>query len=90
MITLHARDQIWGRLEGIVTDQDVREMVQASEHFTIGKHYVNVRNLGSVHWTNDSIGDTLVCIVQDGNVKTAMLSFASQRWDDGEYWRVSR
>ena len=89
MITIHARDQIGDRLEGIVTDQDIREMLKASEHFTNGKHYVNVRNLGSVHWTNDSIGDTLVCIVNNGNVVTAMLSFASQRWSDGKYWRLT-
>ena len=90
MITIHARENIFGRLNGIVTEHDVFEMVQASDHFTQGKHYVNVRNLGSVEWTEDSIGDTLVCIIQDGNVKTAMLSFASQRWDDGQYWRVNR
>ena len=89
MITLHARDQIYGRLEGIVTELDVGEMLRASQHFTSGKHYVNVRNLGSVHWTDDSIGDTLVCIIQNGNVKTAMLSFASQRWTDGRYWRLT-
>ena len=90
MITTHARENILGRLKGIVSEHDVFEMVQASEHFTSGKHYVNVRDLGSVKWTDDSIGDVLVCIIQDGNVKTAMLSFASQRWDDGKYWRVQR
>jgi hypothetical protein len=90
MITIHTRERIFGRLKDIVTEHDVFEMVQASEHFTSGKHYVNVRNLNAVHWTDDSIGDTIVCVIQDGNVKTAMLSFASQRWEDGEYWRVNR
>ena len=89
MITLHAQGQIHIRLKGIVTVRDVLEMQKASQHFTSGKHYVNVRNLGSVHWTDDSVGDTLVCIIQDGNVKTAMLSFASQRWADGKYWRLT-
>ena len=89
MITTHTRERIHGRLKGIVTEQDVREMDRASVHFTKGKHYVNVRTLGSVQWTDDSVGDTVVCIIQDGNVKTAMLSFASQRWDDGKYWRLT-
>lgn len=89
MITIHARDQIQGRLKGIVTEFDVLEMVRASQHFTKGKHYVNVRTLDAIAWTDDSVGDTLVCIILDGSVKTAMLSFASQRWDDGKYWRLT-
>ena len=90
MITTHTRERIEYRLDGIVTDADVLEMDKASEHFGTGKHYVNVRDLGRVRWTDDSIGDTLVCIVCEGKVVTAMLSFASQRWDDGKYWRVQR
>ena len=89
MITTHAREQIFDRLDGIVNVQDVKNMLDASEHFTQGKHYVNVRNLGCVTWTDDSVGDTLVCIVNDGNVVTAMLSFSTQRWSDGKYWRLA-
>ena len=88
MITTHTREKIHGRLKGIVTERDVHEMLKASKHFRKGKHYVAVRRLEHVHWTDDSIGDTLVCIIHNGNVKTAMLSFASQRWDDGKYWRL--
>ena len=77
-----------GRLKDIVTVQDVKHMDEASEHFKTGKHYVNVRDLGKVQWTDDSIGDTLVCILFEGKVVTAMLSFSSQRWSDGKFWRL--
>ena len=89
MITTHTRDRIHGRLSGIVTDLDVKDMDYLSGHLLKGKHYIAIRDLGKVRWTEDSIGDTLVCIVYEGKVVTAMLSFASQRWDDGRYWSVT-
>ena len=89
MISIHTRERIWGRLEGIVTEADCLEFEKASEYFVKGKHYVQIRKFGRVLWTNDSIGDCLVCVIIDGVVVTAMLSFVTQRWDDGEYWRLT-
>ena len=89
MISIHTRERIWGRLEGIVTEHDCEEMERASNHFTKGKHYVRIRSFRSVQWVDDSIGDCLVCVIINGVVVTAMLSFESQRWDDGEYWRLT-
>jgi hypothetical protein len=89
MISTHTRNRIHERLNGIVTEQDVHEFLKAAGTFTSGKHYVNVRSLGSTHWTDDSIGDCIVCVIIHGVVVTAMLSFASQRWDDGKYWRLT-
>jgi hypothetical protein len=43
MITLHAREQIWERLKGIVTDDDVREMERVALTLPPGKHYVAIR-----------------------------------------------
>ena len=88
MITTHARFRVYDRLQGIVTELDVLDMDFYSKHLTKGKWYVQVRALNRTHWTDDSVGDTIVCIIQDGNVKTAMLSFASQEWDDGRNWRL--
>ena len=85
MITTHTRDRITRRLKGIATDLDVKDMDYLSEQYPKGKWYFAIRDLGRVQWTDDSIGDTLVCIVYEGKVVTAMLSFSSQRWDDGEY-----
>jgi hypothetical protein len=90
MITLHARENIFDRLSGIVTEHDVFEMIQASENFSNGKHYVKVRSLGSMHYLDDSVGDTLACIVNDGNVITAMLCMSSMTWHDGKTWRLNR
>jgi hypothetical protein len=89
MITAHTRERIWNRLDGIVTESDAREFLRAAKHFTSGKHYIQVRQFGHVLWTDDSIGDCLVCVIIDGVVVTAMLSFVTQRWDDGEYWRLT-
>jgi hypothetical protein len=90
MITTHTRERIWRRLKGIVNEHDVYEMTQASEHFTSGKHYVKVRSLSRIHYLDDSVGDTLACIVHDGNVITAMLCLDTQTWHDGKTWRVDR
>jgi hypothetical protein len=88
MITYHTRERLSNRLKDIATREDWQAMIEASDHFTQGKHYVKVRNLGSTHYLDDSVGDTLVCIILDGEVKTAMLSFSSQTWHDGETWRL--
>jgi hypothetical protein len=89
MISTHTRERIYVRLKDIVTEDDVQWFIHASHHFTEGKHYVRVRDLGRVIWTDDSIGDTLVCVIINGVVVTAMLSFASQRWEDGKFWRLT-
>ena len=88
MITPHARFRVYDRLRGIVTERDVIEMLKASDHFTEGKHYVKVRSLGKMHYLDDSVGDTLACIILDGQVKTAMLCLSSMTWHDGETWRL--
>jgi hypothetical protein len=88
MMNSHTRKRIYNRLDGIVTDADIHEMFKASKHFTSGKHYVKIRNLGTTWYLDDSVGDTLACIVFDGLVVTAMLCFASQTWDDGKTWSL--
>ena len=88
MISLHTHKRLMNRLKDIVTRDDFDEMEKASKHFVSGKHYVKVRNLGTTRYLDDSVGDTLACIILDGEVKTAMLCFSSQTWHDGETWRL--
>jgi hypothetical protein len=90
MITTHAKDRITRRLSGIVTQDDISSMTLASVRFPNGKHYVKLRGLGRTYYREDSVGDTLCVILYDGEVKTAMLCYSSQTWDDGKTWRLER
>lgn len=90
MIDTHTLERLNVRLHGIVTQDDVSEMVLACAQFPTGKHYVKIRHLGRTMYLDDSIGDTLACILYDGQVKTAMLCYSSQTWDDGKTWRLQR
>jgi hypothetical protein len=90
MIDMHTLERLNRRLRGIVNEDDVSEMVKACSHFPEGKHYVKIRDLGSTRYLDDSVGDTLACILHNGQVKTAMLCFSSQTWEDGKTWRLQR
>lgn len=90
MIDMHTLTRLNRRLQGIVTHDDVTEMIRACNEFPEGKHYVKIRNLGSTRYLEDSVGDTLACILHNGQVKTAMLCFSTQTWGDGKTWRLQR
>lgn len=90
MINKHTYERIYGRLDGIVTGDDITAMLDAAKHFTSGKHYVKIRELGEIVYLDDSVGDTLACILYDGKVTTAMLCFSSQKWHDGKTWRLMK
>ena len=85
MMTQHTIGRIRGRLGSMITRDDIARMSEASQKYRKGKHYVAVRFLDRVHYLDDSTGDSIVCIVTDGNVITAMLSKRTQRWRDGGY-----
>lgn len=86
MITFHAKDRITTRLNGIITTNDVRLMGLASETWTTGKHYVTVRYLTEIVRLEDSVGNSIVAVIEDGNVKTAMLRKTTQRrYTDGQH-----
>lgn len=85
MITQHAATRITRRLQGIITRQDVKHVSSIADKLNSRKHYIRIKQLDAVHNIRGSKGDCVTVIIEDNNVVTAMLSFNSQRWNDGTF-----
>lgn len=85
MITTHARTRIETRLDGIITTQDIHHIDRISQELETGKFYIRIKEMRQIMSINGSHGNCITAIIQDGNVKTVMLSERHQRWNDGTF-----
>ena len=84
MITLHARQRIENRLRGIVSKAEIAHIESVARTLGNGKYYVRVKQFATPVYLDDSRGDCVTFIVNNGNVVTGMLSFRTQTWKDGK------
>ena len=85
MITIHAQDNIHARIKPLGYHVNMLNLARVASMYTDGKHYVKIANLPRIYSIAGSTGDTVVVILNGGNVVTVMLSNDNQRWDDGAY-----
>lgn len=85
-MTKHSMDRINGRMKEVGVSVDTAHLSKLRQALPHGKHYVRIVDLGRHMRTSDgSNGDTVVAIVNTGNVVTVMLSNNWQRWQDGKF-----
>lgn len=87
MITIHAEERYNTRIKPFTGKQiSMLRLDGLSTLYPKGKHYVRIANLPRIVTTPDgSTGDTIVAIVNDGDITTIMLSHSQQRWNDGTF-----
>jgi hypothetical protein len=83
---MHALDRINGRLKETGFSCSAGHLKKLAGKRTRGKHYIRIAQLTKWVMTSDgSAGEVVTAIVQDGRVKTVMLSEIMQRWNDGTF-----
>lgn len=85
MITEHATDRLNGRLSDIDAKLDRKHLNMLCKRFKRGKHYIRVLDLNGWKMSGSSYGEHVTIVIQNGNVKTCMLSDRMQRWNDGTF-----
>lgn len=79
-------NRITGRMQEAGLTIDTAHLTKLRHALPHGKHYVRIAELNQWVRTSDgSNGNTVVAIVNTGNIVTVMLSGNNQRWNDGEF-----
>lgn len=84
MITKHAENRIQARLTGLISTTDIEYIDRLTNRYYQGKFYIRIKQFETAMVRGNSYGNCVTVVINDGNVKTAMLSYDSQTWTDGQ------